>query len=81
MTVELLTEHHFEFLSLTGGCTDSSESKLVKTPHCLKSHVEALNFRDEKKQEYVWTQTMDYLKDHFTEEEVLCLEGTDSVNS
>ena len=33
MTVKLLTEQHFEFLSLSGGCTDSSESALVKMPH------------------------------------------------
>ena len=28
-----------EFLSLTGGCIGSSESALVKMPHCWKSHV------------------------------------------
>ena len=37
----LLTEHHLEFLSLKGGCTGSSESTLVKMPHCWKSHVAA----------------------------------------
>ena len=41
MSVKLLTEHHLEFLSLKGGCTDSSESSLVKMPHCWKSHVAA----------------------------------------
>ena len=41
MTVKLLTEHHLEFLGLTGGCTGSSESTLVKMPHCWKSHVTA----------------------------------------
>ena len=41
MTVELLTEHHLEFRSLKGGCTGSSESGLVKMPHCWKSHVTA----------------------------------------
>ena len=41
MTVKLLTEHHLEFLSLTGGCRGSSESTLVKMPHCSKSHVMA----------------------------------------
>ena len=41
MTVKLLTEHHLEFLGLTGGCTDSSESTLVKMPHCWKSHATA----------------------------------------
>ena len=41
MTVKLLTEHHLEFLSLKGGSTGSSESTLVKMPHCLKSHVTA----------------------------------------
>ena len=37
MTVELLTEHCLEFLSLTGGCTGSSESTLVKMSNCWKS--------------------------------------------
>ena len=41
MTVKLLTEHHLEILSLTGGYTCSSESTLVKMPHCWKSHVMA----------------------------------------
>ena len=41
MSVKLLTEHHLEFLSLNGGCEDSSESTLVKIPHCWKSHVTA----------------------------------------
>ena len=41
VTVQLLTEHHLEFLSLKGGCTGSSESTLVKMPHCWKSHVTA----------------------------------------
>ena len=39
MTVKLQTEYHLEFLSLKGGCTGSSESTLVKIPHCWKSHV------------------------------------------
>ena len=41
MSVKLLTEHHLEFLSLHGGCACSSESTLVKMPHCWKSHVAA----------------------------------------
>ena len=41
ITIKLLTEHHFEFLSLKGGCTGSSESTLVRMPHCWKSHVAA----------------------------------------
>ena len=41
MIVKLLTEHHLEFLSFKGGCTCSSESTLIKTPHCWKSHVTA----------------------------------------
>ena len=32
-----------EILSLTGGYTGSSESTLVKIPHCWKSHVMAQN--------------------------------------
>ena len=34
MTLRLLTDHHFEFLSLKGGRTGSSESTFVKMPHC-----------------------------------------------
>ena len=30
-----------EFLSLKGGCIGSSESTLVKMPHCWKSYVAA----------------------------------------
>ena len=41
ISVKLLTEHQFEFLGLSGGCTASSESTLVKMPHCWKSHVMA----------------------------------------
>ena len=41
MIVKLLTEHHLEFLSLTGGCTGSHESTHVKMPHCWKSHAMA----------------------------------------
>ena len=37
MSVKLLTEHHLEFLS----CRGSSESTLVKMPHCCKSHAMA----------------------------------------
>ena len=38
MSVKLLAEHHLEFLSLKRGYTGSSESTLVKIPHCWKSH-------------------------------------------
>ena len=41
MSVKLLTEHHLEFLSLKGASTGSSESTLIKIPHCWKSHVVA----------------------------------------
>ena len=41
MSVKLLIEHHLELLSLKGGYTGSSESTLVKMPHCWKSHVTA----------------------------------------
>ena len=41
MSVKLLTERHLEFLSLKEGYTCSSESRLVKMPHCWKSHVAA----------------------------------------
>ena len=38
MIVNLLTEHHLEFLSLTGGYTGSSESTLVKC-HIVGNHI------------------------------------------
>ena len=41
MIVKLLTEQHLEFLSLKGGCRGSSESSLVKMPHCWKCHATA----------------------------------------
>ena len=41
MVVKLLTEYHLEFLSFKGGCRGSTESTLVKMPHCWKSHVAA----------------------------------------
>ena len=44
MGVELLTEHHLEFLSLKGGYPGLSESTLVKMPHCWKAHVTAQLF-------------------------------------
>ena len=41
MEFRQLTEHHLGFLSFKRGCTGSSESTLVKRPHCWKSHVAA----------------------------------------
>ena len=41
ISVKLLTERHLEFLSSKGGCTGSSESTLVKIPHCWNLHVTA----------------------------------------
>ena len=47
MAVKLLTKHDLGFLSLKGSCTGSSESTLVKMPHCWKSNVAAyLAFTD-----------------------------------
>ena len=43
MTVKLLTEHHFEFLRLKGGCRGSSESTLVKMPH-FGNHMSRLTY-------------------------------------
>ena len=36
MTVKLLTEHNWEFVSLKGGCTASSEYTLVKMPNLFE---------------------------------------------
>ena len=48
MIVKLLTEHHFEFLSLKGGCRGSSESSLVKMSNCWKSHATAKYIRNSR---------------------------------
>ena len=48
MSVKLLTENQFGFLSLKGDCTGSSESTVVKMPHCWKSHVVA----------HIWAATL-----------------------
>ena len=39
MIVKLLSEHHIEFLSLTGGCRGLSESTFVIMSNCWKSHA------------------------------------------
>ena len=39
MTVKLLTEQHWEFLSLKGGCTGASESTLIKMPHVVNKKL------------------------------------------
>ena len=45
MTVKLLTKQQIlEFLNLKADCICSSESTLVKMPHCWKSHVTAQFF-------------------------------------
>ena len=41
MNINLLTKHHFEFLSFKGGCTGLSASIYVKIPHCLEPHAAA----------------------------------------
>ena len=44
MSVKLLIELNLVFLSITGGCTGSSESTLVKMAHCWKPHVTVQTF-------------------------------------
>ena len=51
MSVKLLTENHFEFLSLKGGCTGSFESTLVKMSICWRSHATA----------HIWAPTWENL--------------------
>ena len=41
MSVKLLIKYYLEFLRLKGGCRGSSESTLVKMPHCWKARVMA----------------------------------------
>ena len=69
MTIKPLTEHHLELLSFKRGCTSSSESTLVKMPHCWKSHVvthiHIKNINDictlDIKHDIIWTLTRENL--------------------
>ena len=50
MIVKLLTEHHFEFLSLKGGCTVSTEStcqnvKLLEISCCGSYNIILVKYR------------------------------------
>ena len=58
MIVKLLTEHHLEPLSLTGGCRGSSESTLVKMSNCWKSHALALLIYTGSHQIFISSGTM-----------------------
>ena len=42
MGVKLLTEHHFEFLCLKGGCTGHSLSLRLSKYHIVGNHVSGL---------------------------------------
>ena len=44
MNIKVMTAQHLEFLSLKGGCTSSSESRLVKIPHCCMAWLILLLF-------------------------------------
>ena len=57
--VKLVAEHHLEFLSLKGGCTGSSESTLVKMPHCGKSHVFVLIYFQAQSRQGISTRFQD----------------------
>ena len=47
MIVQVLTEHHLEFLSLKEDCRGSPESTLVKMSNCWKYHALAkISFHD-----------------------------------
>lgn len=47
---------------------------------CKSGYTQAAA-RDETKQEEMWRQTMEFLKEYFTEEEIFCLEGADPTNT
>ena len=48
MIVKLLTEHRLEFVSLKGGYTGSSESTLVKMPHCVAAQFMTYRLRADR---------------------------------
>ena len=61
MNIKLLTEHHLEFLSLTGGCSGLSESTLVKMPHCWKPLVSRLIFRGSNSLTYLFQNLNEFI--------------------
>ena len=95
MLAKLQTEHHWEFLSFKGACTGSSESSLVKMPHCWKSHALAQMVKlveyyhiDTHKQYYkhvhvnVNTVLVPYLQITFTSiKQCTCISRSDTVAS
>ena len=65
MIVKLLTEHHLEFLSLTGGCRGSSESTLVKMSNCWKSHAAAhFQMKQHVYVDFISTHALTYIYEH-----------------
>ena len=60
MSVKLLTEHYLEFLSLKGGCTDSSESTLVKY-HIVRNYMSRLNYYLTEVQYTMYLPVVQYL--------------------
>ena len=48
----LLTRQHLDFLNLEGGCTGSSESTLVKMPHCRGSNTQCSCYRGVNRKRY-----------------------------
>ena len=62
MSVKLPTEHHLEFLRFNGGCTSSSESTLVKIPHCWKSHVAAHLYKNNYAEQFKVDNSMTFTK-------------------
>ena len=92
MTIKLLTEHHLRFLHLRACCTGSSESTLVKMPHCWKSSVMAYNVsagkKDNKEEEILSLEQFQELQDwcvddvdvpKLPEPEIVCLTKGDNT--
>ena len=51
--------------------------KSMKVISFLVSNLQLFDFRDETKQEEMWKRSMEYVKEHLSEEEIYCLEGAD----
>ena len=49
----------------------------MKVISFLVSNLQLFDFRDETKQEEMWKRSMEYVKEHLSEEEIYCLEGAD----
>ena len=79
LSVKLLTAHRLEFVSLKGGCTGSSESTLVKMPHCVVAQFMIYWLRDDAR--YIHISKKRNKSDKYHESSFSCMQCAVSCSS